>query len=81
MEEWLAAQLAAGLPAFTGSQISGTVAVTPEVFNELIAKWLTGESLPPQTSALAPTLMRKAIKSARVRAEHDRIFVDVEISL
>ena len=46
MREWIEAQLAAGLPAFAGSAMSGTVAVKQEALNELIAKWLANKPRP-----------------------------------
>ena len=36
MREWTEAQLAAGLPAFAGSTISGTLAVKQELLNESV---------------------------------------------
>ena len=81
MQDWIAAQLAAGLPAFAGSRLSGTVAVTPEVINEFIARWLAGSTAPTAPAAVDPVLARTAVKSARVRAEQNRILIDIEISL
>ena len=81
MREWIEAQLAAGLPAFAGSHLAGTVAVKQELLNELIATWLAssggGASGPPFDLARA----RAAVKSASVRGEPGRILVDFEIRI
>jgi hypothetical protein len=81
MREWLERQLAAGLPAFAGSQMSGTLVVRQEAINELIAAWLTGGSPAAGGPALDVTMVRSAIKSAAVRGEPGRILVDFEIRL
>ena len=84
MREWFEAQLAAGLPALSGSHLSGTLAVKQEMVNELIAQWLASESAPGGTGA-SPALdlgkARAAIKSAAVRGEPGRILVDFDIQI
>jgi hypothetical protein len=81
MREWFEKQVAAGLPALAGSRLSGTLAVAPALLNELIAGWLTstGSSGPPARFDIGA--LRGAVKSLSVRAEPDRILVDVEIRL
>jgi hypothetical protein len=82
MREWIEAQLAAGLPAFAGSAISGTVAVKQEALNELIAKWLANNI--PSSSGGAKfdlSLARAAIKQATIRAETGTILLDFDIRI
>jgi hypothetical protein len=85
MREWIEAQLAAGLPAFAGSHLSGTVAVTPDVLNELIARWLGGVAEPAPVAGGRPAVdastARAFIKSAAIRAEPGRLLVDFEIRI
>jgi hypothetical protein len=85
MRDWIAAQLAAGLPGFAGSKLSGTVAAKQEVINELIAKWLAANSAPSAAPSAAPLvdprMVRAAIKRASVRAENGKLLIDFEISL
>ena len=81
MREWLERQLAAGLPAFAGSQVTGTLVVRQDAINELIAAWLTGTGAPVAGPALDVTRIKSAIKSAAVRGEPGRILVDFEIGL
>jgi hypothetical protein len=85
MREWFDAQLAAGLPAFAGSRLSGTLSVKQELLNELIARWLAA----PMSSGAGPgggspldlIRARAALKSASVRGAPGRILVDFEIRL
>jgi hypothetical protein len=81
MQEWIAAQLAAGLPAFAGSTISGTVAVSPDAINELIAGWLAGTGVRAGSPEIDLTRVRAALKSARVRVDRDRILIDIDVRL
>jgi hypothetical protein len=81
MQEWIAAQLTTGLPAFAGSKLSGTISVKQEAVNELIAKWLAGNSAPSPPPQVDLRVLRAAIKSATVRAETGRLLIDIEISL
>ena len=81
MHDWIATQLAAGLPAFTGSKLSGTLAVKPEVVNELIARWLAGDTARSDAPRVDLGIVRRAIKTATVRAENGKLLIDVEISL
>ena len=82
MREWIEAQLAAGLPAFAGSTITGTIAVKQEVLNELIARWLASDS--SITAGSAPfdlKMVRAAVKDARIRGEAGRILVDFDVRI
>ena len=83
MREWFESQLAAGLPAFSGSHAAGTLAVTPALVNELIATWLTGPrssvASRPAGAPLDLERARTALKSVAVRAEAGRILIDFEI--
>jgi hypothetical protein len=81
MRDWIAAQLAAGLPAFAGSKLSGTLAVKQEVVNELIANWLAGDSAPSEAGRVDLRMLRAAIKSAALRAENGKLLIDVDIRL
>ena len=78
MQDWIAAQLAAGLPAFAGSSLAGTVAIKQEAINEFIANWLAADGA-SSTPAVDPRLARAAIKSAAIRAEPGRILIDIEV--
>jgi len=82
MREWIEAQLAAGLPAFAGSAMSGTVAVKQEALNELIAKWLANNT-PSGTGGanVDLSLVRAAIKQARIRGETGTILLDFDIRI
>ena len=83
MRKWIEDQIAAGLPALAGSRLSGTLAVAPALLNELIADWLTPADREPPAGAAAPrldlTALRAAVRSVAIRAEPDRILVDVDI--
>ena len=84
MREWFEAQLAAGLPALAGSQVTGTLAVKQELVNEFIAKWLASPSAPadPQrATAVDLHRLRSAVKNVAVRGEPGRILVDFEVKL
>jgi hypothetical protein len=80
MTDWVAKQLAAGLPAFAGTAISGTVAVKDDLVNELLQQWLAARG-----GAAGPPLdleqIKPFIKSATVRAEHGAVLVDFSISV
>jgi hypothetical protein len=82
MREWFEAQLAAGLPAFAGSAISGTVAIKQELINELLAKWLIDNA---RSSDAKPTLdfgkTAGVVKQAAVRAETGTLLIDFEIAV
>jgi hypothetical protein len=82
MREWIEAQLAAGLPAFAGSAISGTLAVKQELINELLAAWLA-DAAKRGGSAKPPDLGKSAgvIKAASVRAEPGTVLVDFKIAI
>jgi hypothetical protein len=82
MRAWLEAQLAAGLPAFAGSEMSGTVAVKQEALNELIATWLAANT--PASTAPAKfdlSRARAAIKQARIRGETGTILLGFDIRI
>ena len=82
MREWFEKQVAAGLPALAGSRLSGTLAVAPALLNELISAWLTNAAPSgPRPPRVDVGVLRGAVKSLSVRAEPDRILVDVEIRL
>ena len=82
MREWIEAQLAAGLPAFAGSALSGTVAVKQEALNELIANWLATDSVAKTASASFDlTRARAAVKQARIRGEAGTILLDFDIRI
>ncbi len=86
MREWFEAQLAAGLPALAGSQVTGTLAVTQELVNEFIATWLASPAVPTAApSGARPTLdlnrFRSAVKNVAVRGEPGRILVDFDVKL
>lgn len=83
MREWIEAQLAAGLPGFAGSAVTGTLAVKQEVLTELLAQWLAdttrgagGTTAPFDVGRVTPL-----IKSASVRAEPGRVLVDFTIAV
>jgi hypothetical protein len=83
MDEWIQAQLKAGLPALRGSVIAGTVALNQELLNELVAKWLaaSGEraGVPSGASDLGHLL--PFLKQASIRAETGTVLVDFHISI
>lgn len=82
MDEWVRAQLAAGLPAFRGSAIAGTVAVNQELLNELLAQWLAAQARGGAASgALDVRQLLPFLKQAAVRAEEGRVLVDFEVSV
>ena len=81
MRDWIATQLAAGLPAFAGSRLSGTLAVQQDAVNELIAKWLAGDGAASEAPRVDLRIVRAAIKSATVRAENGKLLIDVDIKL
>lgn len=83
MDEWVRAQLAAGLPAFRGSAIAGTLAINQELLNELLAQWLAAQAAggsaparPPDVRQLLPFL-----KQAALRAEQGRLLVDFQVAV
>lgn len=83
MDEWLQAQLAAGLPAFRGSAVAGTVALNQELLNELLAQWLAaqagGGSATP--GALDVNRLLPLLKHAAIRVEQGTLLVDFQISV
>jgi len=82
MREWIDAQLAAGLPAFAGSTVSGTLAVKQELLNELIAKWLANDTrLGGGGARFDVSKARAAVKHARIRGEAGTILLDFDIRI
>ena len=84
MDEWMRAQLAAGLPALSGSTITGTVALNQDLLNELVAKWLAATGERAGAPAGAPDLGQQLLpflKQASIRAETGRVLVDFHISV
>jgi hypothetical protein len=83
MHEWVQAQLAAGLPAFRGSAISGTVALNQELLNELLAQWLAAKAQGANGSAGGFDLshLLPFLEQARVSAEAGTVLVDFQISV
>jgi hypothetical protein len=83
MDEWVRAQVAAGLPAFRGSAIAGTVAVNQELLNELLAQWLAAQAQGGGAATGAPDVRQLLpfLKQAAVRAEAGRVLVDFEVSV
>jgi hypothetical protein len=83
MDEWVHAQLAAGLPGLRGSAISGTLAMKQELINELLAQWLAAKAQSAGTSSRAPDLSQLLpfLKQAAVRAEAGAVLVDFQISI
>jgi len=83
MDEWLQAQLAAGLPALRGSAISGTVAVNQELLNELLANWLAAQSGAGGATpgGLDVNRLLPLLKHAAIRVEQGTLLVDFEISV
>ena len=83
MDEWVQAQLAAGLPALRGSALSGTLAVKQELINELLAQWLTARARSAGRSSAVPDInqLLPFVKQAAVRAEAGAVHVDFQISI
>jgi hypothetical protein len=81
MREWFDAQLAAGLPAFAGTTMSGTVAVKQELLNELLAGWLNNGN--PGRPAVPVDLdrLKTFVKRAAVRAEAGTVLVDFTVAV
>jgi hypothetical protein len=82
MRDWFEAQLAAGLPAFSGTSISGTLAIKQEAVNELLANWLAASATPE--GAKPPFDVGRArqfLKSAAVRAEPGTLLVDFHVTV
>ena len=82
MRKWFEAQLAAGLPALSGSRVSGTLAVAPALLNEVMAAWLTRPASAESATAppgLDADALRAFVHTVSVRAEPDRILVDFEL--
>lgn len=81
MRDWIQNQLNAGLPAFEGTSISGTVAVTQELMNELLSAWLAEASTGARTRGLDVGPALRCVKEATVRAETGRLLVDFRLAV
>jgi hypothetical protein len=81
MDEWMQAQLAAGLPAFRGSTIAGTIALNQDLLNELVGQWLAAAGKRTGGSAGGPELTQLLpfLKQALIRAETGTVLVDFQI--
>lgn len=79
MREWMDAQLAAGLPALAGSSVSGTLALRPELLNELLGRWLT--EAPTTGAPLEIDRVKPLIKRAHVRIEGAAVLVDFTLAV
>lgn len=79
MRDWMNDQLAAGLPAFMGSSMSGTVALKQDLLNELLGQWLTGT---PTTGAPVDlNRVKPLIKHVHVRIEAATVLVDFTLAV
>lgn len=76
MRAWFEAQLAAGLPAFAGTSLSGTVAVKDELINQLLKEWMAGRTGAANAPAVDAKSLLRHVTNAAVRAEQGRILVD-----
>lgn len=84
MREWLQQQLDGGLTGFSGSSLSGTIAVKEELLNELVAQWLAAKAggVPaPPAPPIDPAKLLAHVKQLAVRAETGRILVDFKVSV
>lgn len=84
MDEWLQRQLAAGLPAFRGSTMSGTLALNQDLLNELLASWLaaqTGAASSASAGAFDVSRLLPMLKQASIRVEPGTVLVDFQISV
>jgi hypothetical protein len=83
MDEWIQAQLAAGLPAFRGSTMAGTVAVNQELLNELVRRWLAAARQPSAARSGAGDLgqLLPFLTHASIRAETGQVLVDFKIDV
>jgi hypothetical protein len=82
MRAWFEAQLATGFPALSGSTVEGTLALSQELLNELLAKWLAETQRPEGVMPrldLRPSL--RFLRSAAVRAEPGTVLVDFKIAV
>lgn len=84
MDEWLQAQLAAGLPAFRGSTVSGTLALNQDLLNELLANWLasqTSEARGGSPAAFDVNRLLPMLKQASIRVEPGTVLVDFQVGV
>ena len=90
LQEWVRAQLAAGLPALAGTRVSGRVPIQVDLLNDLIAGALSELARPrdPANSAARgsalpmdlPTLIRH-VRRLRVDAAPGTVTLDFEIGI
>jgi hypothetical protein len=80
MRDWIEQQLQTGLPAFSGTQIAGTVAVKEELINELLAQWLAATATEDRRGVDLSQATR-FIKAASVRAETGTVLVNFRIDV
>ena len=83
MREWIQAQLAAGLPAFKGTTISGTIALKEELLNEVLSQWLAMMKQVPRSAAPSLDVSGSlgVVKRAAIRAETGTILVDFDVAV
>jgi hypothetical protein len=82
MDEWIQAQLAAGLPAFAGTAISGTVVINQELINELLARWVAGQgSAGGSTGGVDLRAATRHLKQVALRAETGRLALDFRVEV
>jgi len=82
MREWLMAQLDAGLPAFQGSMVEGTLAVNETALNELLAQWRAQprERTPSPAPFDAGALLDK-VSNVAIRLEPSRMLIDFTLKV
>ncbi len=90
LQAWVRDQLAAGLPAFAGARVTGTVPLPVTLLNELIAQGLADAVAASPASAPAPradsatpdlaTLLR-LVRHVRVDAAPGVVTLDFEVGV
>ena len=81
MREWIERQLAAGLPAFGGSSVTGTLALKQELLNELVTEWLTATTTGGTTPPVDIERLKPLVKRLAVRAEPGTVLVDFTVAV
>lgn len=81
MRDWFEAQLANGLPALAGSEVTGTLALKQELLNELLTAWLSSSNSSPAGASPDLAQLRRFIKTAQVRAESGTVLVDFRVEI
>jgi hypothetical protein len=81
MDEWIQAQLAAGLPALRGTAVSGTLALSEDLLNELVKQWLAAQREAP--AGASPSFPVHALlpflEHAEVRAHPGAVLIDFQV--